>query len=239
MSEIEHDPAPSGTSSASHQTAAARTFPFALAVDSSDANLDALQRLLAARGIGLLRAHSAANGVALAKHHVPDVIIADLSVRGLSTLDFLVAAKSDPRLAHVPLIVGSVALLHADHARRHCLSLGADGFLPYAADRGVHCGPVRLGARAHRAAACGRGRLRRLRRVFHAPPAPRGEGTEARGARKLLLAVGETAAAGELALGEVVWRVLGAVGVERLEARVKLVHQFEYVGHGMLGLKRY
>lgn len=129
MSEIQHDPASSRTGSASLETAASRSFPFALAVDSSDVNLDALQRLLAARGIGLLRAHSAANGVALAKHHVPDVIIADLSLRGLSTLDFLVAAKSDARLASVPFIVGSVAPLHADHARRHCLSLGADGFI--------------------------------------------------------------------------------------------------------------
>ncbi|MBM3506937.1 MAG: response regulator [Alphaproteobacteria bacterium] len=106
-----------------------RAFPFAVAVDSSEAQLDSLQKLLAARGIGLLRAHTAADGLALAQLHVPDLIVAALSVRGLSTLDFLVAAKADQRLARVPFVVLSGAPAHADHQRRHCMSLGADAFL--------------------------------------------------------------------------------------------------------------
>lgn len=90
---------------------------------------NSLQKLLAARGIGLLRAHTAADGLALAQLHVPDLIVAALSVRGLSTLDFLVAAKADQRLARVPFVVLSGAPAHADHQRRHCMSLGADAFL--------------------------------------------------------------------------------------------------------------
>ena len=55
---------------------------------------------------------------------VPDLVMADFNLTGMSGLDLLVAIKSDPRLAHIPVV-----LMSAPDNEAAARAAGCDAFV--------------------------------------------------------------------------------------------------------------
>ena len=76
-----------------------------LYVEDNPANVCLVQELLAFRpGLGLMTAPDGHLGIELARAHLPDVILMDLNLPGLSGFDALRELRADPATAHIPVI---------------------------------------------------------------------------------------------------------------------------------------
>jgi signal transduction histidine kinase/CheY-like chemotaxis protein len=76
-----------------------------LYVEDNPANLRLMQELIAERpDLTLLSAPDARLGIALARAHLPDAILMDIHLPGLSGLEALRILRADPATAHIPVL---------------------------------------------------------------------------------------------------------------------------------------
>lgn len=86
-----------------------------------------IERHLKKEGYVVLGAGDGTEGLTLAKEHVPDVIISDIVMPGLSGYEVLREIRADLQTTHIPLLFISSK---ADVAEiRHAMNLGADDYL--------------------------------------------------------------------------------------------------------------
>ena len=89
-----------------------------LCVEDNPANLKLVAKLLARRpDIRLLSAKDGRRGVALARTAVPDVILMDINLPGMSGLDALQMLAGDPATGHIPVIALSANAMPRDIER--------------------------------------------------------------------------------------------------------------------------
>ena len=89
-----------------------------LYVEDNPANLCLVQELLAFRpGLGLMTAPDAHLGIELARAHLPDVILMDLNLPGLSGFDALRELRADPLTAHIPVIALTANAMAGEYER--------------------------------------------------------------------------------------------------------------------------
>jgi two-component system cell cycle response regulator len=100
-----------------------------LVVDDSPANIDLLRSILEPSGYAVQVAAELAEALALARRSPPDLILADPHLPGKHSFDLLRAAKSDPRLAGIPIIIHSASADSAQ-AQAQAIALGAARFIP-------------------------------------------------------------------------------------------------------------
>jgi CheY-like chemotaxis protein len=62
----------------------------------------------------MLSAHDGNIGVALARAHLPDVILMDINLPGLSGIDALKMLRDDPLTAHIPVLAISANAMPHD-----------------------------------------------------------------------------------------------------------------------------
>jgi PAS domain S-box-containing protein len=98
-----------------------------LYVEDNQANMQLVEQLIARRpGMRLLSAGDGASGIALARNHLPDVILMDINLPGISGIQALNMLRSDPATEHIPVIAISA------NAMPHDIRKGLDaGFLRY------------------------------------------------------------------------------------------------------------
>lgn len=107
-----------------------------LVLDDSPTNVELKRSILEPVGYRIVTAGVVTDGLHLAREEVPMLIISDIGLPGASGLEFLSAAKADPRLQHIPIII--MTSTHLQPATREmALSLGAARFLvrPMEAER--------------------------------------------------------------------------------------------------------
>ncbi len=76
-----------------------------LYVEDNPANLILVERLIARRDdLKLLSAINGPMGIQVARKHVPDVILMDINLPGISGFDVLNILRGDPATAHIPVI---------------------------------------------------------------------------------------------------------------------------------------
>jgi CheY-like chemotaxis protein len=76
-----------------------------LYVEDNLANLELVEQIIARRpDVRFMSAIDATLGMALAREHVPDVILMDINLPGVSGLQALRLLKADPRTAAIPVI---------------------------------------------------------------------------------------------------------------------------------------
>jgi signal transduction histidine kinase/DNA-binding response OmpR family regulator len=101
--------------------------PVVLFIEDDPAVRGALARLIRLQGYAVVEASHGTLGLELARRRVPDAVLIDYNLPGMSGLDILRAMRDDPELAAVP------GLLLSGHAApqvvRDAAALGA-GFLP-------------------------------------------------------------------------------------------------------------
>jgi PAS domain S-box-containing protein len=98
-----------------------------LYVEDNQANMQLVEQLLERRpGMRLLNAGDGASGIALARNHLPDVILMDINLPGISGIQALKMLRSDPATEHIPVIAISA------NAMPHDIKKGLEaGFLRY------------------------------------------------------------------------------------------------------------
>jgi PAS domain S-box-containing protein len=85
-----------------------------LYVEDNPANLALVETLIERRNdLKLLTATDGNSGVQMAREHLPDLILMDINLPGISGLEALKLLQADPQMAHIPIIALSAnAVLH-------------------------------------------------------------------------------------------------------------------------------
>ncbi|MBC7643971.1 MAG: response regulator [Thermoleophilia bacterium] len=98
-----------------------------LVIDDDDAARRMMRRALERRGYTVLDADSGTAGIACITADRPDLVLLDLRMPGtMSGLDVAAAAKGDPAVRDIPIIIVS-ASVHTD-ARELVLQTGCEDF---------------------------------------------------------------------------------------------------------------
>jgi PAS domain S-box-containing protein len=107
--------APMPFSDSSHDGAAVRTL---LYVEDNRANMELVEQLVARRhDLRLLGAADAISGIALARAHLPDVILMDINLPGINGTQALGMLREDPLTQHIPVLALSANAMLRDIER--------------------------------------------------------------------------------------------------------------------------
>jgi PAS domain S-box-containing protein len=89
-----------------------------LYVEDNKANMELVARLIARRSdMRLLRAEDGLRGMALARAHLPEVILMDINLPGISGLQALGLLREDPATRHIPVLALSANAMPRDIER--------------------------------------------------------------------------------------------------------------------------
>jgi PAS domain S-box-containing protein len=89
-----------------------------LYVEDNPANLKLVEKLIARRSdLRLLSARDGNRGVELARSHVPDMILMDINLSGISGIDALKILRGDKATAHIPVVALSANAMPRDVAK--------------------------------------------------------------------------------------------------------------------------
>jgi CheY-like chemotaxis protein len=95
-----------------HRGAPLRTL---LYVEDNPANLKLIEQLIARRpDIRLLTAKEGIGGIRLARAHLPEVILMDINLPGISGIEALGILRQDPVTAHIPVVALSANAMPRD-----------------------------------------------------------------------------------------------------------------------------
>lgn len=87
--------------------------PLVLIVDDSDRNRKLARDVLGQAGFRTLEAATAAEGIALASAHLPDVILMDLRLPDLDGTEAARLLSAEPRTSHIPVVAVTALPLDA------------------------------------------------------------------------------------------------------------------------------
>jgi CheY-like chemotaxis protein len=86
-----------------------------LYVEDNQANMELVAQLVARRpDLRLLRAEDGLRGIALARAHLPDVILMDINLPGISGLQALKILQEEPATKHIPILALSANAMPRD-----------------------------------------------------------------------------------------------------------------------------
>ena len=112
-----------------------------LIVDDNEKNMRLARDVLRASGLETLEAGNGAEGIAVACGRQPDVILMDIRLPDMEGTDAMIALKSDPRTAAIPVVALTSLAMKGD--REWLLSQGFDGYLEKPIDVRAFPGQVR------------------------------------------------------------------------------------------------
>ena len=119
-----------------------------LLVEDHALNLELARDALQLRGFRTLEARTAAEGIALARHHRPDVVLLDIQLPDMDGLSALVRLRAQPDTAGIPVVALTAFAMREDRTR--LLQAGFDGYLGKPIDVNAFPDQVRdYCARAH------------------------------------------------------------------------------------------
>jgi signal transduction histidine kinase/ActR/RegA family two-component response regulator len=97
------------------QAREAATLHTLLYVEDNPANLMLVEHIIEGRHhLRMLSAHDGNLGVALARSHLPDVILMDINLPGISGIEAMNILRKDPATAHIPIIALSANAMPRD-----------------------------------------------------------------------------------------------------------------------------
>ena len=101
--------------------------PSVLIVDDTPDGRDIYSLHLQLQGFTVLTARDGAEGVELARAHVPDVVIMDLAMARLDGISATKQLKRDARTRRIPVII--LTAYPEKHSRQRAIEAGASEFL--------------------------------------------------------------------------------------------------------------
>ena len=99
-----------------------------LVVEDTPANMKLASVLLAMIGAQVIEATTAAEAIALARQHVPDLILMDIQLPGMDGVAASEVLKNDPATASIPIIALTALAMREDETR-----IRAGAFVDYIA----------------------------------------------------------------------------------------------------------
>jgi CheY-like chemotaxis protein len=97
-----------------------------LLVEDNEMNRDMLSRRLERRGFEVVIAVDGAEGVALTKSHLPDIVLMDMSLPVMNGWDATRAIKADPQTSKLPVIALTAHSMPGD--REKAMEAGCDDY---------------------------------------------------------------------------------------------------------------
>jgi putative two-component system response regulator len=104
-----------------------------LIVDDEFAGRQTIESVLEGEGYELLMAESGLQALEQARRHLPDVILLDIMMPGMSGFDVCRQIRNDPQLAEIPILV--LTALDDRQSMLNALKAGADDFISKPFDR--------------------------------------------------------------------------------------------------------
>ncbi|MCE3602451.1 response regulator [Massilia sp. P8910] len=111
-------PADGGAANGTGRTRASRTISTLLYIEDNPGNLRLVEEIVLPRAdLRLLSAPDGHTGIALARQHLPHVILVDINLPGIDGYEIRRLLRADPRTARIPVIAVSASAMPSDVAR--------------------------------------------------------------------------------------------------------------------------
>jgi two-component system cell cycle response regulator DivK len=107
--------------------AAEATRPLVLIVDDNQKNLKLARDVLRADGLGTIEAATGVEAIALARKHLPDVILMDIRLPDMDGTDAAQTLRDEPRTASIPIV--ALSSLRLEGGGAWLQAAGFAGFL--------------------------------------------------------------------------------------------------------------
>jgi signal transduction histidine kinase/CheY-like chemotaxis protein len=101
--------------------------PLILIADDNEGNIQTMEDYLGHKGYRMLWAYNGIEAVEMTKIHKPDVILMDIQMPLLDGLQATAQIRSDPAIAHIPIIALTALALPGDEDR--CFAAGVNEYL--------------------------------------------------------------------------------------------------------------
>ena len=98
-----------------------------LIVEDNEKNMKLVRDILQAKGYATIEAVTGEDGVRLATEHLPDLILMDIQLPGISGIETLRVLRANPDTAKIPAIAVTASVMQQD--RKHIMEAGFDGYL--------------------------------------------------------------------------------------------------------------
>jgi two-component system cell cycle response regulator DivK len=98
-----------------------------LIVEDNDKNLKLARDVLRHRGFRTLEAMTAADGIALAVEHGPDLVLMDIRLPDADGVSALHRLRTEPSTRAIPVVAFTASVMEAD--RQRLSAAGFDGYL--------------------------------------------------------------------------------------------------------------
>ena len=98
-----------------------------LIIEDNEKNMKLVRDVLQVKGYETLEAGTAEDGLVLARERLPDLILMDIQLPGMSGIDALKSLRADPATASIPVIAVTASVMQND--RKHITEAGFDAYL--------------------------------------------------------------------------------------------------------------
>jgi CheY-like chemotaxis protein len=98
-----------------------------LVIDDNPVNLKLASEVLRSAGHDVIRAEDAEEALRLLETSMPQLVLTDISLPGMSGLDLTRKLKTDPRYAHLPVVALTASAMKGDEAK--ILAAGCDAYI--------------------------------------------------------------------------------------------------------------
>lgn len=98
-----------------------------LVVEDNEKNMKLLRDVLTATGHEVLEASSGKEALALAREHVPGLILMDIQLPDMNGVETLGRLRADPRTASIPVLAVTAQAMKGD--REHFMAEGFNAYL--------------------------------------------------------------------------------------------------------------
>ena len=99
----------------------------ALIIENDAIIRECIQVMYESEGLEVVSARDGETGFELSLEHVPDLVVSDLYMVGLSGIDLFKRLRADQRTGNIPFMF--ITADARSDVREECLALGADAFL--------------------------------------------------------------------------------------------------------------
>ncbi len=98
-----------------------------LYIEDNPQNMRLVRKMLQIDGHEIIEAVTGLDGVAAANRTMPDMILMDINLPDIDGLEAAARIKSQPSLAHIPIVALTANAMHGD--RERFIDAGCDGYL--------------------------------------------------------------------------------------------------------------